>query len=61
MLSGALWVWVPWSPKAPHEVYSQYVPWANWEAGKPIDVEFAKALVDEFKRFATSSSAISIP
>jgi alpha-galactosidase len=43
-------LWVPWSPKAPHEVYSQYVPWANWEAGKPIDVEFAKALVDEFKK-----------
>jgi alpha-galactosidase len=43
-------LWVPWSPKAPHEVYSRYVPWANWEAGKPIDVEFAKALVDEFKK-----------
>ncbi|MEM4740185.1 MAG: alpha-galactosidase [Zestosphaera sp.] len=49
-MNNGVGLWVPWSPKAPHEIYSRYVPWANWEAGKAIDVDFAKALVEEFKR-----------
>ncbi|MDW8029996.1 MAG: alpha-galactosidase, partial [Armatimonadota bacterium] len=49
-MNNGVGLWVPWSPKASHEIYSRYVPWANWEAGETIDVEFAKALVDEFKR-----------
>lgn len=49
-MNNGVGLWVPWSPKAPHEIYNRYIPWANWEAGKTIDVDFAKALVDEFKQ-----------
>jgi alpha-galactosidase len=49
-MGNGMGLWVPWSPDAPYEVYSRYLPWVRWEAGKPLDVGFAKALVDEFKQ-----------
>ncbi|MEM2313812.1 MAG: alpha-galactosidase [Candidatus Bathyarchaeia archaeon] len=43
-------LWVPWSPNASHEIYSRYLPrYVDWRADKPIDVDFAKALIEEFK------------
>ena len=49
-MGNGMGIWVPWSPKAPYEIYRQFLPpIVDWEPTNPFPLELAKGLVEEFK------------
>lgn len=49
-MGNGMGIWVPWNPKAPYEIYRQFLPpIVDWEPTKPFPLELAKGLVEEFK------------
>jgi alpha-galactosidase len=44
-------LWVPWSPNASYSIYRKFLPSiADWDPAKPFPLEFAKRLVEEFRK-----------